>query len=355
MEKIMLNSTQKLGIIYAGGTFGSHGQPLKSLNSDKFLPILQNILTNHFDGYAQTINWEILPNNVVKDSSQLTPSDFADFYQLIINSYQQGFRQFLILTGTDTLSYLSAFLAESLANSDVCVVVTGAMQPLLQPLSPTFEVNETSDASENLFASCRLAVSGEMGVKVCFNYANWHAQTVQKFHSHDLTAFKGSDKINYPANSFYTFDKQNCKNWLNSHFNNLTQTVKNLSQSKITPIFITPMMADDLAKNIQNALNDKPNALILLGFGAGNIPHNDKVETALQQAFEQNCLVAITTQCPFGGVSGAYEAGTWLAKYYVLTTGELTIPAIFARLLWLSATVNDFGKKMEVWQNLLNQ
>ncbi|MFO1365889.1 MAG: hypothetical protein U1E98_06400 [Moraxella osloensis] len=30
------------------------------------------------------VDWRILDNDVIKDSSQLTPADFAHFYQLII-------------------------------------------------------------------------------------------------------------------------------------------------------------------------------------------------------------------------------------------------------------------------------
>lgn len=340
----------KVCIIYAGGTFGSHGQPLNSLEPSKFLPILQNILNNDFKNNNK---FEILPNDVVKDSSQLTPSDFAHFYALILQYYQQGIRQFVILTGTDTLGYLSAFLAESLANSDICLVLTGAMQPLLDPLSPEYTVNLHSDASKNLWNSYQLAMEGKAGVKVCFGDETWSAQTVQKLHSHEMNAFVGYESSDYPANSFQVLANDERKYWLQSHIQSLDMRLHNLQKAKILPIFVVPILADNLANQLQNTLEQQPDAIVLLGFGAGNLPRNANIEQLLQQAQQQNCLVVIGTQCAFGGVSASYEAGAWLGRCGVVSAGNLTIPAIFARLLWLSADDITIQQKQQIWQTLL--
>lgn len=354
MPKKRQTSDTTIGIIYAGGTFGSHGNPLQSLDNATFLPVLTDILSQHFADYEKTVNWQILPNSLVKDSSQLTPSDFAHFYELIIQAYQTGIRQFVLLTGTDTLSYLSAFLAHSLADSDLCVIITGAMQPLLQPLSPDYLLNFDSDASENLFQSCRLAVTGEAGVQACFAYEHWHAQTVQKIHSHDMIAFTGHHKVGYPAMSYRQFTTKQCEIWLTQQLENMDNTLQNLANARVLPIFLTPMSADNLADLIRTMLKNQPNALMLLGFGAGNLPHNQAVEQALTDAHAQGCLVAISTQCPFGGVSDSYQAGAWLNEFFVLNTGRLTIPAIFARLLWLIATVDNVKDRRKIWQKMLN-
>lgn len=347
-----MNTT--IGIIYAGGTFGSHGQPLKSLEPTLFLPILQNILQSAFQDNEKKSDWQIIPNDVVKDSSQLSPSDFAHFYALILQHYQQGIRQFVLLTGTDTLSYLSAFLAESLAKSDICVVVTGAMQPLLQPLSPNYAVNPDSDANENLLQSCRLATIGKAGVQVCFSHENWSAQTVQKIHSHDINAFTGHHHTGYPANSFVPLSNAEREKWLSLHINDINKTIANLQKANIITLFVSPTHADNLATQLKHILTQQPTALILLGFGAGNLPHNADVEQALLQAQQQECLVAISTQCPFGGVSASYDAGAWLGRCGVLPTGCLTIPAVFARLLWLSASEINYQEKLNHWKQYLN-
>lgn len=344
-----MNKNNTIGIIYAGGTFGSYGKPLASLAPDIFLPILQNILEEKFANESL----QILDNHIVKDSSQLTPSDFAEFYRLIINHIaDSGLRQFVILTGTDTLSYLSAFLAESFAKTDICVVVTGAMQPLLDSeITDNFVVNPESDASQNLFGACQKAWQGEAGVQVFFSYQHWFAQTVQKIHSHDKLAFVGE---NFVKNSQCLSDF-NPQLWLNHCIKNLDNLCTQLTNTQISTIYLTPMTAEQLAKNIENSLQNQLQAIVLMGFGSGNVPHSVTVEKALQQAKNNHCLVVITTQCPFGGVSATYQAGAWLANCDVLSAGQLTLPAVFARLLWLCANETDFTNRQTIWKNLLNE
>ncbi|MFW2176292.1 MULTISPECIES: asparaginase [unclassified Moraxella] len=356
MSKKNINT---IGIIYAGGTFGSYGQPLQALPNDEFLPILTNILSEHFATYLnhaeQPVNWQILPNDIVKDSSQLTPSDFAHFYQLILQAISQGIRQFVLLTGTDTLSYLGAFLAESFANSNTCIIVTGAMQPLLDSqILTAYQIDPHSDATQNLFDACKLARHGEAGVRVAFSGEHWHAQTVQKIHSHDLMAFVGHHRAGYPATSYsnkVTASQQAL--WLEDKLAQLPNVVASLSHANIIPLYLTPMSAEQLTSQLQQALANQPNGLILLGFGAGNVPVNDSVKALLKQAKKDGCLVVISTQCPFGGVSGSYEAGAWLEECGVLTTGRLTVPAIFARLLWLTANFDTPTRRRQRWTHCI--
>lgn len=344
-----------IGIIYAGGTFGSYGQPLTALPNDVFLPILTDILSEHFATYPTQVTWQLLENSVVKDSSQLTPSDFGTFYQLILNAMQQGIRQFVLLTGTDTLSYLSAFLAESFANSNTCIVVTGAMQPLLDSQILTeYKVNPDSDATQNLFDACKLARHGEAGVRVTFAGENWHAQTVQKIHSHDMMAFVGHHRAGYPANSYtQKITPNQHSHWLEDKITKLPEIVARLSNANIATLYLTPMSAEQLATQLQAMLTTQPAALIIMGFGAGNVPKSQAVINLLKTAKKQGCLVAITTQSPYGGVSGSYEAGAWLADCDVLLTGRLALPAVYARLLWLIASCDTPTRCRQRWTHVL--
>lgn len=348
-----MNKNNIVGVIYAGGTFGSYGKPLASLSPDIFLPILSNILQTKFEYQAL----EILPNHVVKDSSQLSSSNFSHFYRLIVETMANyGIRQFVILTGTDTLSYLSAFLAESLAESDVCVVVTGAMQPLLDSnILTDYVINPDSDASQNLFGACMLACQGASGVQVFFGNEHWSAQTVQKIHSHDMLAFVGHHQVGYPATSYLKSMLDTTKQqWLENRLANLDVVCQNLSNVQIATLYLTPMSGEQLAKIIEKTLENQPQAIILMGFGSGNVPHSVEVEKVLQLAKQNNCLVIISTQCPYGGVSDTYQAGAWLANYEVLSSGKLTLPAIFARLLWICANYQTVNQRQQRWLSCLN-
>lgn len=348
-----------IGIIYAGGTFGSYGKPLASLDADIFLPVLSQILQTHFATYPNHVDdpveWRILDNHVIKDSSQLTPADFACFYQLILQAIAQEIRQFVILTGTDTLSYLAAFLAECFAGSHISIVVTGAMKPLLDSNVLTeYDIDPHSDATQNLYDACKLARYGEPGVRVCFSGKDWPAQTVQKIHSHDLMAFVGHHRAGYPANS-YTPKITHAQHqlWLEDRLNDLPQIFENLSHANIATLYLTPLDIHLLAKRLENLLSEKPDAIIIMAFGAGNVPYDKSIKDQLLTAKQQGCLVAITTQCPYGGVSQTYEAGAWLADCDVLMTGRLTLPAIFARLLWLIGNYDSIARRRQRWMHCL--
>ena len=348
-----------IGIIYAGGTFGSYGKPLASLDADIFLPVLSQILQTHFATYPNHANdpvdWRILDNDVIKDSSQLTPADFAHFYQLIVQAISQGLRQFVVLTGTDTLSYLAAFLAECFAGSHISIVVTGAMRPLLDSNVLTdYLIDPQSDATQNLFDACKLARHGEPGVRVCFSGEDWPAQTVQKIHSHDLMAFVGHHRAGYPANSYTAkITQAQHQLWLEDRLSELPQVFDSLSHANIATLYLTPVDTHLLATRLDNLLSEKPDAIIILAFGAGNVPYAESIKNQLLQAKKQGCLVAVTTQCAYGGVSQAYEAGAWLAQCEVLMTGRLTLPAIFARLLWLIGSYDTPARRRQRWAHCL--
>ena len=357
MSKFVKKSS--IGIVYAGGTFGSYGKPLASLEAGTFLPVLSHILQTHFASYPNhvddPIDWQLLNNQIVKDSSQLTPADFAYFYQLILQAIGQGLRQFVVLTGTDTLSYLAAFLAECFAGSHISIVVTGAMKPLLDSNVLTdYVLDPHSDATQNLFDACKLARHGEPGVRVCFSGEDWPAQTVQKIHSHDLMAFVGHHRAGYPANSYSAkITPAQHQLWVEDRLQALPAVSDNLANANIATLYLTPLDTQLLAKRLENLLSERPDAIIIMAFGAGNMPFDPTIQQQLLLAKKQGCLVAVTTQCPYGGISQTYEAGAWLADTDVLATGRLTLPAIFARLLWLIGNYDSPARRRKRWTHCL--
>lgn len=351
---------EPIGVVYLGGTFGSYGQPLASLAPDVFLPILQRILTTHFASYTNhadaPVPWQILPNLVVKDSSQLTPIDFADIYRVLVNALNNGMRRFVLLTGTDTLAYLAAWLAEAFAQSDTCVVVTGAMQSLLAPQILTdYVVNPDSDAHQNLFDACQLACHGEAGVRVCFAGEHWPAQTVQKIHSHDLMAFVGHHRAGYPANSFSKkISPRQRALWLADKTAELKTVCQRMAAATIVTVYAVPMTAQAWQAYFAALVQQAPDGVMLLGFGTGNFLQAPEIADALKQLKAQGCLVVASTQCPYGGADSTYAAGAWLAECGVLPSGRLTVAAIYARLLWLLAQYDAPSRRRQRWRHCLN-
>ena len=343
-------------MIYAGGTFGSYGRPLASLSAEVFLPILQKLLADQDNSdHLPKISW--LNNALIKDSSQLTPSDFAHFYQLLLAAYAQGSKRFVLITGTDTLSYLGAFLAEAFAGSDICIVLTGSMRPLLDSEElHTYCIDEHSDAWDNLNDSLKLAAAGEAGVKISFGGESWPAQTVQKIHSHDLMAFTGHSRAAYPANSYVkSLPDTRRQHWLDDQQQVLDTIQSRADSVRVHALYCLPSDAETINSQLQSLLAQPPSGFILMGFGAGNVPYSKALADTLELAHQKGHMVVCASQCPFGGVSDDYAAGSWQYQHHVIAGGRLTIPAIYARLLWLLLRYDSPARRRQRWLNNISQ
>ena len=66
-------------------------------------------------------------------------------------------------------------------------------------------------------------------------------------------------------------------------------------------------------------------------------------------------MVVCASQCPFGGVSDSYAAGSWQYDYGVVAGGRLTIPAIYARLLWLLLRYDRPARRRQRWAHSVSQ
>lgn len=348
--------TDPIQLIYAGGTFGSYGRPLAPLPAEVFLPTLQTLLAEPDHAHhLPPISW--LDNTLIKDSSQLTPVDFVHFYQLILAAYAQGHRRFVLITGTDTLSYLGAFLAEAFAGSDICVAVTGSMRPLLDSeMLHTYSVDTHSDAWGNLNDAFKLAAAGESGVKIAFGGESWPAQTVQKIHSHDLMAFTGHSRAAYPANSYIKhLPDARRQHWLEDQQEVSKSIDARAKQARIHALYCLPNDTEVMSNQLQALLSQPPCGIILLGFGAGNVPYSADLAQALTLAHQHGHMVVCASQSPFGGVSDNYAAGSWQYEYHVIAGGRLTIPAIYARLLWLLLRYDSATRRRQRWTNNVSQ
>lgn len=323
---MMTNNT--IHLIYAGGTFGGHGTPLSPLPADVFLPFLQKQLNEHGFGV------QILPNPIIKDSSTLTPSDFCELYALILQAYDKGARRFVLITGTDSLSFVASFLANALADfSDISLVITGSMQPLLVATEKDLRIDTHSDAWQNL--SDALATSAFAGVFVQFFGKSMSGFNTQKIDSSQFDAFTGEPidlssclrVSDAPATQNET-QKQ-------AQLANLSTLKANAKHTQIQAVYCLPNDVANLEHQL-NTLNDAVKAVILIGFGAGNLPSSPKLIERLEALNKNGVAIICTTMCAFGGTNANYAAGAWQYHCGVWAAADLSIAAIYGQALWLA-------------------
>lgn len=318
-------------IIYAGGTFGSHGTPLSPLPADEFLPILQTQFHAKLPDYPT----QIIPNSLIKDSSTLTPSDFVHLYGLILQAYADGKRKFVLITGTDSLSFLAAFLANALGDlPELSLVITGSMQPLFVSDNPIYTINPHADAWQNL-ADSVLATTTHTGIFVQFAHKLMNAADTQKLNSQDVDAFVGilADNVaNDSQNNAQTDQAVFNDNALDDKLAQLPTIIANAKRTHITAVYCLPNDVANIEHQLRH-LSDDTKAVILIGFGAGNLPSSTGLIEILSDLSHKKLPVICTTMCAFGGTNADYAAGAWQYQYGVQSS-TLGIAGTYGRTLW---------------------
>lgn len=349
---VIIPNPAPLSLLYSGGTFGCAGQPLAPLSADFFLPILRSQLHQL---YAS--DWQVSALETLLDSSQIEPQHWLSILQHCLSLYQQQQHTPIILIhGTDTLAYTAAFLAEAFAESDLRLCVTGSQHPLLhaQPDAHTDPVDIDSDALDNLRTALQAALHAPAGVGVAFSGEYWPAQTCQKIHSQDIAAFTGQHQAGYPANSYQPLNATQHQSWLEQATQRVELLQQTLSQIRISVYYAIPQPAAHVIEQLSDLLRRQPAGLILIGYGLGNFPDDPALQCLLTEAQQHDCLVVMATQVPFGGTETRYASGHWLAELGVLPSACLTLPATYARLLWICATLPTATARRERWIQCLN-
>ncbi len=325
----------ELAIIYAGGTFGCIGEPLAPMPAADFLPKLDQLVSDKF-----ALRCHSLPTAHIRDSSQLQASDWIELVAQIIHLQQQGIQRILLIHGTDTLAYTSAFLAEVLAGWPLRLVITGSQYPLLDRHGQ--QAHPSSDALANLTLAIQQVQHTSNGVFVAFAGEYWPAHQVQKVHTTDLQAFSGAC---LPA-STQAAQAPNAAIAPAA----LAGSLHYLKQLNISTYYALPLDWSQQALQLRQLL-DSPalDALILLGFGTGNIAHSAEIEKLFGQAASRGIMLVISTQVPFGGVDSRYAAGHWLSALNVLSAGQLPVPAIYARLAWICCQTMHYHQRRQYW------
>ena len=300
----------KIALIYMGGTFGCVGEPLAPLAATEFLPLLQQQLPTH-------LNIHCFPAPRIQDSSAYTAVDWLLLIQYIQNLQCQNFQHFIILHGTDTLSYAAATLSRFLQQS--ChVIVTGSQQPLLN-IQGT-HVREKTDASANLITALNAIQTVEAGIYVAFYGQILHAASSLKIHTTDLNAFASQSRKKTQQHSqaaFIVHDKH-------------LQRAEHLS---IINWMMQPIHATPLNQALQSLFTSPPHFLILQGYGSGNLAVNDEIQQTLQQLYTQGCGLILNTQVPFGELQQQYAISDWMNHAPILHSDAESHADLYAKIL----------------------
>jgi len=116
-----------------------------------------------------------------------------------------------------------------------------------------------------------------------------------------------------------------------------------INTAEIGTIHIHPGISAEI---LNNYLRQPVKGLILITYGAGNIPsHNDDLVAAIADACERGIVIVNCTHCIRGSVDmSAYEAGSILEQAGVVNGKDMTLESCITKLSWLLGQHQDPDK-----------
>lgn len=308
---------------------------LKVFNFSKLLQRIPEL--KQLDCEIETISFQ----NPI-DSSNMKPEKWAEIVEIITANYSR-FDGFVVLHGSDTMSYTASALSFMLENLSKPVILTGSQLPI---------GDLRTDAKENLITAIQIASLQENNkpviTEVClyFEYKLYRGNRTTKINAEHFKAFASP---NYPAlieSGVYL----NLKSELFLVHNPAMDLV--VHKDLDTNVVILKLFPG-INKNVLSAIIGIPNlrGIVLETYGSGNATTEEWFLDSIQQAIAKGIYVVNVTQCSGGSVNmGQYETSSDLKKIGVLSGKDITTEAAITKLMFLlsqNIAVEDFKMMFE--------
>lgn len=326
-----MNRTGKVLLIYTGGTIGMGRNPETGALEPLDLTHLVNLLPEFH--YIKT-GVDVYQFEPIIDSSDMNPELWAQLVRIISERYEL-YDGFVILHGTDTMSYTASALSFMLENLTKPVILTGSQLPLGQL---------RTDGKENLLTSIELAAQHNpdgtpIAPEVCiyFNSALLRGNRSTKRNADGFDAF---DSFNYPhlcdSGINFTFHRHNI---LKPDFSK--PMVPHLEMDGNIIVFsLFPGIQEPAVKHVLEAPGLR--SIVMRTYGSGNAPHAPWLTKLLKEASANGVCIVNISQCISGSVEmSRYDTGYQLQDSGVISGLDSTVEAAIAKLMNLQARYED--------------
>jgi L-asparaginase len=316
-------SKAKILLIYTGGTIGMKKDfvtgSLKAFNFSKLLQRIPELKL--LDCEIETISFE----NPI-DSSNMNPEKWVKLATIVEENYN-SFDGFVVLHGSDTMSYTASALSFMLENLAKPIIFTGSQLPI---------GDLRTDAKENLITAIQIASLRENGqavvqeVGLYFEYKLYRGNRTTKINAEHFKAFTSP---NYPF-LIESGVHLKCNQELFLPINNLTLQVHKELDTNVIILKLFPGISEQVVEAVLSISNLK--GVVLETYGAGNAPTDEWFLNVLQKAIQKGIHIVNVTQCSGGSVRmGQYETSTALRSIGVVSGSDVTTEAAITKLMYL--------------------
>lgn len=302
----------------------------------------------------------VQPMNI--DSTNMRPADWLRIAEVIRENHDTH-DGFVVLHGTDTMSYTAAALSYLIQDSPKPIVLTGSQQPMGNPFT---------DAKINLYQSLVYAVSDRSrDVSIVFGGYAIAGTRARKQRTMSFNAF---NSINYPVLAYLRQDKIICSGSAAVSAGPAECDCAGSGAARAAdgaldePRFYTELnsrvcalkLTPGLTPDIFRLLKPDYDAVILETFGMGGVPERGADGASYQEAIfdwvDSGRTVVMTTQVPEEGLDlGVYEVGRAYAEHPgILKGGDMTTEALVAKTMWALGQTRDVNELQRLFYRPIN-